>query len=95
MHRDWGLGTAEKWGLDQTTGLITWTFPDRTAVAPAPDPGGATISSAGTWLWACENPSILPALQVASRETCEWLEANGHAHLAQPEPAAPQTWPGH
>src|SRR6478609_5397149 len=73
MHRDWGLGTAEKWGLDQTTRLITWTFPDRTAVAPAQILASYN-SSAGTWLWACENPSILPALQSASRETCEWLE---------------------
>ena len=45
----------------------------------------SSCSSAGTWLWACENPSILPALQTASRETCEWLEDNGHAHLAQPK----------
>lgn len=83
VHRHWGLGTAEKWGLDQTTGLITWTFPDRTAVAPAQILASHN-ASAGTWWWACENPSILPALQTASRETCEWLEDNGHAHLAQP-----------
>lgn len=84
VHRDWGLGTADQWGLDQTTGLITWTFPDRTAVAAAQILASYN-SSAGTWLWACENPNILPALQIASREACDWLEANGHAHLTQPK----------
>ena len=58
VHRDWGLGTAEQWGLDQTTGLITWTFPDRTAMAPAQILASYS-SAAGTWVWACENPSIL------------------------------------
>lgn len=83
VHRGWGLGTAQQWGLDQNSGLITWTFPDRTAVAPA-QVLASHNASAGTWLWACENPSIIPALQTASREACDWLEANGHAHLAQP-----------
>ena len=31
----WGLGTADRWDLDQRTGLITWRFPDKTATAPA------------------------------------------------------------
>ena len=82
-HQGWGLGGADRWGLDQTTGLITWTFPDRTAVAPAQILASHN-SSAGTWQWACANPSILPALQTASRDACTWLEEHGHAHLAQP-----------
>jgi hypothetical protein len=83
-HQEWGLGTADKWGLDQTTGLITWTFTDRTAEAEAQILASHN-SSAGTWVWACANPSILPALQTASQEVCTWLEDNGHAHLAQPK----------
>jgi Family of unknown function (DUF6882) len=34
-HMSWGLGSAERWGLDQRTGIITWTFPDKAATAPA------------------------------------------------------------
>src|SRR5690349_15265689 len=34
-HMSWGLGAANRWGLDQSTGIITWTFPDKTATAPA------------------------------------------------------------
>jgi uncharacterized protein DUF6882 len=49
VHRDWGPGTAQQWGLDQTTGLITWTFPDRTAVSPAQILASYN-ASAGTWL---------------------------------------------
>ncbi|MEV7817003.1 DUF6882 domain-containing protein [Streptomyces flaveolus] len=34
-HMSWGLGSADCWDLDQTTGMITWTFPDKTATASA------------------------------------------------------------
>ncbi|MFE2579344.1 DUF6882 domain-containing protein [Streptomyces sp. NPDC059378] len=34
-HMSWGLGSADRWDLDQTTGIITWTFPDKTATASA------------------------------------------------------------
>lgn len=34
-HMSWGLGSADRWDLDQTTGTITWTFADKTATAPA------------------------------------------------------------
>ena len=56
----WGLGTADRWGLDQQTGLITWTFPDRVAVAPAQILGSFHSSEQSSWQWAWANPSILP-----------------------------------
>ncbi|WP_234338018.1 DUF6882 domain-containing protein [Streptomyces sp. NRRL WC-3725] len=31
----WELGSADRWDLNQTTGMITWTFPDKTATASA------------------------------------------------------------
>ena len=34
-HTSWGLGTADRWGLDQRTGIITWTLPDKIATAAA------------------------------------------------------------
>ncbi|MFE5586801.1 DUF6882 domain-containing protein [Kitasatospora sp. NPDC056531] len=83
-HTTWGLGTADRWGLDQRTGLITWTFPDRTATAPAQilatwSPGSAS------WLWAWANPSILTALSRDAGSVRDWAEADGHAALAEPE----------
>ncbi|WP_435827969.1 DUF6882 domain-containing protein [Nocardia asteroides] len=51
VHMSWGLGSADRWDLDQTTGLITWTFPDKTATAPAQIIGSHN-PGAGTWMWA-------------------------------------------
>ncbi len=83
-HRSWGLGSADRWDLDQTTGIITWTFPDKTATAPAQILGSFSPGS-GTWLWAWANKSILPELSRDARGFRDWAEANGHPALAQPE----------
>jgi hypothetical protein len=50
-HRTWGLETADRWGLDQTTGTITWTFPDKTATAQAQILASYN-QAASSWLWA-------------------------------------------
>lgn len=34
-HSEWGCGKADRWDVDQETGLIQWTFSDRIATAPA------------------------------------------------------------
>lgn len=82
-HAGWGLGSAERWELDQETGIITWTFADRTATAPAQilgshDPG------APSWEWAWADPSVLPALSRDAHRVREWAEANGHTPLTLP-----------
>jgi hypothetical protein len=86
-HMSWGLGSADRWDLDQTTGIITWTFPDKTATAPAQILGSFSPGS-GSWLWAWANQSILPDVSRDSRSFREWAEANGHPALAQPEISA-------
>lgn len=53
-HASWGCGTAQRWGLDQQTGLITWTFADKTATAPAQILASYNPTSS-TWLWAWAN----------------------------------------
>jgi len=83
VHMSWGLGSADRWGLDQRTGLITWTFPDRTATAPA-QLLGSYSPSAGTWLWAWANESILPEMSRDSALVCEWARTHGHPRLADP-----------
>ena len=60
-HMSWGLGSADRWGLDQRTGIITWTFPDKTATAPAQIIGSYNPSAA-SWLWAWANECILPEM---------------------------------
>lgn len=92
-HRSaWGLGSADRWGLDQLTGVITWTFPDRIATAPAQILGSHNPATA-TWLWAWANASIRPGLSQDSRVVRDWAVHHGHATLAEPkitadEPAA-------
>ncbi|MFH9090973.1 DUF6882 domain-containing protein [Streptomyces sp. NPDC017673] len=83
-HMSWGLGSADRWGLDQTTGLITWTFPDKTATAPAQILGSFSPSS-GSWVWAWANKSILPELSHDARSVRDWAEAHGHQALAEPQ----------
>jgi hypothetical protein len=83
-HMSWGLGSADRWDLDQTTGIITWTFPDKTATAPAQILGSFSPGS-GSWLWAWANKSILPDMSRDARIVRDWAEANGHPALAQPK----------
>ncbi|MEU0272394.1 DUF6882 domain-containing protein [Streptomyces sp. NPDC006307] len=83
-HMSWGLGSADRWGLDQMTGVITWTFPDRTATAPAQILGSFSPSS-GSWLWAWANESIVPEMSRDALEFRDWAEAHGHGGLARPE----------
>jgi hypothetical protein len=82
-HMSWGLGTADGWELDQTTGTISWTFSDKTATAPAQILGTHNESTT-SWVWAWANDSIPPAMSRDSQAVRAWLEANGHQDLAQP-----------
>lgn len=83
-HMSWGLGSADRWSLDQRTGLITWTFPEKTATAPAQILGSFSPSS-GSWLWAWANKSILPEMSRDARIVRDWAEAHGPRSLAEAE----------
>jgi hypothetical protein len=84
-HRaTWGLGTADSWGPDQRTGVITWPFPDKTVTAPAQILGSHN-ATAGSWLWAWANQSILPELSVASETVRDWTAEHGHLALTKPK----------
>jgi hypothetical protein len=83
-HLSWGLGSAQRWELDQTNGLLTWYFPDRTATAPA-QIIGTWLPATRSWLWAWANNSIPPALTRDSRAVRDWAEEHGHASLTAPK----------
>jgi hypothetical protein len=84
-HADrWALGTAERWDLDQTTGILRWSFADKVVEAPAQLLG--TYSPAGeSWWWAWANESLSPALRQASEDVRRWGESNGQSILTQPQ----------
>ncbi|HEX4018049.1 MAG TPA: hypothetical protein VHX15_15045 [Frankiaceae bacterium] len=80
----WGLGSADRWDLDQTTGVIRWTFADKIVEAPAQFTG--TYSARGrSWMWAWANDTLLPAMCRTSGEVRRWGEANGHVFLQRPQ----------
>ncbi|MFI5841474.1 DUF6882 domain-containing protein [Catenuloplanes sp. NPDC051500] len=83
-HASWGLGTAQEWGLDQRTGVITWTFPDKVASAPAQIIGSHS-PSAESWLWAWANGSILPEMSRDSRAIRDWAIRHGQSALTEPK----------
>jgi hypothetical protein len=82
-HLAWGFGSAQSWELDQTNGIITWHFPDRTASAPA-QIIGTWLPASSSWLWAWANNSIQPDLARDSRAVRDWAEENGHPSLTVP-----------
>jgi hypothetical protein len=83
-HLSWGLGSAQRWELDQTNGLLTWYFPDKTATAPA-QIIGTWLPASSSWLWAWANNSILPEMARDSRTVRDWAEEHGHPSLTQPK----------
>jgi hypothetical protein len=80
----WGLGSADSWGLDQKTGILTWTFPHKTVTAPA-QILGTHNQSAGSWLWAWANEGLLQRLRTDSERVKVWSEANQAQGLLSPK----------
>jgi hypothetical protein len=84
----WGLGTADRWDIDQENGQIRWTFADK--IAEAPVQVLASYGAGGTWLWAWANESFLPSVRAASERVREFGEQHGHAMLTTPELEMPE-----
>jgi hypothetical protein len=82
-HASWGLGSAQRWGLDQRTGTITWTFPEKTATADAQIIASYNPSTA-SWLWAWANESVLPEMSRDARGVRDWADKHDHHGLTQP-----------
>ena len=83
-HMSWGLGSADRWDLDQRTGTISWTFPDKVATADA-QLLGSYNPSAGSWLWSWANASILPHMCRAAETVRDWGTEHGLAALTEPK----------
>ncbi|MEV6843047.1 DUF6882 domain-containing protein [Actinoplanes sp. NPDC051411] len=83
-HLAWGLGSARRWELDQTNGLLVWYFADRTATAAA-QVIGTWLPVSKSWLWAWANNSVPPELARDSRTVRDWAEEHGHPSLTMPK----------
>ena len=69
----WGLGTTDRWDLDQEDGRLVFTSKKLTATASAQIIGTYSTES-GTWLWAWDHPSVLAPLQDHARRVREYGE---------------------
>jgi hypothetical protein len=78
--RGWGLGTMDRWDLDQTDGRLVFTGKKVTATAPAQIIGTYSTQS-DTWLWGWDHPSVQPPLQEHARRVREYGERHGIAAL--------------
>ena len=79
-HTSWGLGSADRWGLDQPTGIITWTFPDKTATVACTT--GCRIRPARTALAGCAEP--VSTRDGAAHSSWSVLGTQGSAHDRSP-----------
>jgi hypothetical protein len=63
----WGLGTAQRWVLDQDAGRITWAFEDRVVSAPA-QILGSWNSTVDTFVWSWDNDTIHAPLRASAEQ---------------------------
>lgn len=85
----WGLGSTDRWDLDQDDGQLIFTSKKLVAAAPAQIIGTYSTQS-DTWLWGWDHPSVVPALQENARRVREYGERHGIEELTTPKLACTQ-----
>ncbi len=80
----WGLAESERWDLNQDTGKLTFTFPEKIASCDA-QIVGTWNSKMKSWLWAWDNRSIDDALAVISAKLRDYGENHDIEQLAKPK----------
>jgi hypothetical protein len=72
----WGLGTLDRWDLDQDAGTLVFTGDDGTTVTTQAQIIGSFSTNDNSWLWAWDNSSIDDKLKADARK----LKAYGEQH---------------
>ncbi len=62
-QKGWGLGKANRWGLDQSSGDLFFTFEEGVVATCPAQIVGSFDSADGSWLWGWANPSIEDSLK--------------------------------
>src|SRR5262245_25889921 len=76
----WGLGSADRWDMDQQEGLLEFTTKKLIATAPAQIIGTYSTQT-GTWLWGWDHPSVQPPLQEHAKRVRKYGEKHGNEFL--------------
>ncbi|MDV3349528.1 hypothetical protein QGP82_12555 [Leptothoe sp. LEGE 181152] len=76
-YKIWGLGTFDRWDIDQEVGDLVFSNSDGVKVAaPAQIIGSFSINDS-SWLWAWDNPSIVDDLKIHSLKLKAYGEKYG------------------
>jgi hypothetical protein len=76
-HKVWGLGSFDRWDIDQEVGDLVFSNADgTTAVAPAQIIGSFSTND-NSWLWAWDNPSIVDAMKRDALKVKQYGEQHG------------------
>lgn len=62
-HKAWGLGSFDRWNIDQQVGDLVFSQADGTTVTAKAQIIGSFSTKDNSWLWAWDNPSILDPLK--------------------------------
>jgi len=84
-HKAWGLGTFDRWDIDQEVGNLVFSNADGTTATASAQIVGSFSTNDNTWLWAWDNPSIDDDLKLHAHKLKEYGEAHGIEKLTTGE----------
>lgn len=87
-HTVWGLGTFDRWDIDQDVGNLVFSNEDGTRVVAKAQIIGSFSTGDNSWLWAWDNPSIVDGMKVDALKVKEYGETHGIEKLTS------RTWNG-
>ena len=87
-HKSWGLGTFDRWDIDQEVGNLVFSNDDGTTAVAAAQIIGSFNTDDNSWLWAWDNRTIVDELKVDSRQLRDYGEKHGIEKLTE------RTWKG-
>ena len=82
-HKAWGLGTFDRWDLDQDAGTLTFTSDSGDSVTTTAQIIGSFSTKDNSWLWAWDNPSIDERLTADARKVKAYGQKQGIEKLTQ------------
>jgi hypothetical protein len=75
-NKAWGLGTFDRWDIDQEVGDLVFSNADGTTVVAPAQIIGSFNTSDNSWLWAWDNSSIVDKLKLHALQVKQYGEQN-------------------
>jgi hypothetical protein len=74
---EWGMGTYERFNVDQTRAVMDFFSDSELRLTAKAQVVGSISTDSGTWLWSWANDSILPIIKKRLREVRTFGKKNG------------------